>query len=53
VTAIMARTDSSGRIGLLGFSLGGFVAADTASRDKRVTALAVMYGGMPNTRVSR
>ena len=53
VTAIMARTDSSGRIGLLGFSLGGFVAADTASRDKRVTALAVMYGGMPNTRVSQ
>jgi carboxymethylenebutenolidase len=52
VSSIMARADSSGRIGLLGFSLGGFVAADTAARDERVAALAVMYGGMPNARVS-
>jgi carboxymethylenebutenolidase len=47
VTAILARTDSSNRIGLLGFSLGGFVAADAAARDQRIDALAVLYGGMP------
>jgi carboxymethylenebutenolidase len=27
-TAIMARADSTGRIGLLGFSLGGYIAAE-------------------------
>lgn len=47
VTAILARSDSSGRLGLLGFSLGGFVAAATGARDERVAALAVLYGGMP------
>jgi carboxymethylenebutenolidase len=47
VTAILERPDSSHRIGLLGFSLGGFVAADTAARDQRIGALAVLYGGMP------
>ena len=53
VTAILARPDSSGRLGLLGFSLGGFVAAATAARDKRIDALAVLYGGMPDAMVSR
>jgi carboxymethylenebutenolidase len=52
VTAILARPDCSGSIGLLGFSLGGYVAADTAARDQRVRALVVMYGGMPDTMVS-
>jgi carboxymethylenebutenolidase len=52
VTTILARPDCSSRIGLLGFSLGGYVAADTAARDERITALAVMYGGMPDTMVS-
>jgi carboxymethylenebutenolidase len=47
VTAILARPESSGRLGLLGFSLGGFVAAAAAARDERVAALAVLYGGMP------
>jgi carboxymethylenebutenolidase len=51
VTTILARPDSSHRIGLLGFSLGGYVAADTAARDERITALAVMYGGMPDAMV--
>jgi carboxymethylenebutenolidase len=48
VSAILERPDSSGRLGLLGFSLGGFVAAVTAARDNRVAALAVLYGGMPD-----
>ncbi len=52
VTAILARPDSSGRIGLLGFSLGGYVAADAAVRDTRVAALAVLYGGMPDAMVA-
>jgi carboxymethylenebutenolidase len=52
VTAILARPDSSGRIGLLGFSLGGFIAADAAARDPRIAALAVLYGGIPLAMVS-
>ena len=52
VTAILARPDSSGRVGLLGFSLGGYVAAATAARDERVAALGVLYGGMPDAMVS-
>jgi len=51
-TAVLARPDSSGRIGLLGFSLGGYVAADAAARDQRIAALAVLYGGMPDAMVS-
>ncbi|MCC8958851.1 dienelactone hydrolase family protein [Bradyrhizobium sp. Pear77] len=45
LSAVLAGADSSGRIGLLGFSLGGYVAA---ARDERVSALAVLYGGMPD-----
>jgi carboxymethylenebutenolidase len=52
MTTILARPESSGRIGLLGFSLGGYVAAETAARDARVAALAVLYGGMPDAMVS-
>jgi dienelactone hydrolase len=48
VAAILERPDSSGRIGLLGFSLGGYIAADAAAHDQRVTAIAVLYGGMPD-----
>ena len=51
-TAIIEQPDSSGHIGLLGFSLGGYVAADTAAHDQRITAIAVMYGGMPDATVS-
>ena len=52
VTTTLARPDSSGRIGLLGFSLGGYVAAATAARDERIAALGVLYGGMPDAMVS-
>lgn len=47
LATVLARADSSGRAGLLGFSLGGYVAAATAARDARVAALAVLYAGMP------
>ncbi|MCP3477567.1 dienelactone hydrolase family protein [Bradyrhizobium sp. CCGUVB1N3] len=53
VTSILGRPDSSGRVGLLGFSLGGFIAANTAARDARIAALAVLYGGMPNATASK
>ena len=54
VTAILARSDNSGHVGVLGFSLGGYIAADTAVRDPRVAALAlaVLYGGMPDAMVA-
>lgn len=48
LSAVLAGADSSGRAGLLGFSLGGYVAATAAARDARVSALAVLYGGMPD-----
>ncbi|WP_407112868.1 alpha/beta hydrolase [Bradyrhizobium sp. LMG 9283] len=48
ITTILEGDYSSRQLGLLGFSLGGFVAAATASRDSRVTALGVLYGGMPD-----
>lgn len=53
VAAILERPDSSGRIGLLGFSLGGYIAADAAAHDQRVTAIAVLYGGMPDAMVTQ
>ncbi|HLH91234.1 MAG TPA: dienelactone hydrolase family protein [Xanthobacteraceae bacterium] len=37
----------------MGFSLGGFVAAQTASDDARIAALAVLYGGLPDAAVAR
>jgi carboxymethylenebutenolidase len=52
-TAVLARPESSSRIGLLGFSLGSFVAADTAAHDDRIAAVAAMYGGMPDAMVSQ
>ncbi|MBV8362414.1 MAG: dienelactone hydrolase family protein [Deltaproteobacteria bacterium] len=53
VTAILERPDSLSRIGLLGFSLGGYLAADAAAHDHRAAAVAVMYGGMPDAMVAQ
>ncbi|MDR3518494.1 MAG: dienelactone hydrolase family protein [Azospirillaceae bacterium] len=38
---------SSDRIGVLGFSQGGFLAAAAASQDPRIAAIVVYYGGNP------
>jgi carboxymethylenebutenolidase len=46
-TIILRRPEASGRIGLLGFSLGGAVAL-VGARDPRVGALVVFYGFIPN-----
>lgn len=53
VTAVLDRSDSSGRIGLLGFSLGSYIAAEAAARDRRIAALAVLYGGMPHAMTTK
>lgn len=53
VTDVLDRSDSSGRIGLLGFSLGSYIAAEAAARDTRVAALAVLYGGMPKAMATK
>ncbi|HEV2154652.1 alpha/beta hydrolase family protein [Bradyrhizobium sp.] len=53
VTAVLGRSDSSGRIGLLGFSLGSYIAAEAAARDRRIAALAVLYGGMPHAMAAK
>jgi carboxymethylenebutenolidase len=51
-TAILRRPEASGRVGLLGFSLGGAVAA-TSARDPRIAALVVFYGFIPNSQRAR
>jgi carboxymethylenebutenolidase len=53
VTAVLGRSDNSGRIGLLGFSLGSYIAAEAAARDTRIAALAVLYGGMPRAMTTK
>ncbi|QQO37674.1 dienelactone hydrolase family protein [Bradyrhizobium diazoefficiens] len=53
VTDVLDRPDSSGRIGLLGFSLGSYIAAEAAARDSRIAALAVLYGGMPHAMATK
>ncbi len=45
--ATQADTDPR-RIGLVGFSGGGFVAVGTAGLDERIGAVVVIYGGMPS-----
>jgi carboxymethylenebutenolidase len=43
----LAQKASSGRVGLLGLSNGGFLAVGTAAVDPRIAALVVFYGGIP------
>ena len=39
---------SAGRVGLLGFSNGGFLAVAVADLDPKISALVVFYGGIPD-----
>ena len=48
VSVMTARPDSSGKIGLLGFSNGGFLAVASAIADPRINALVVFYAGLPD-----
>jgi carboxymethylenebutenolidase len=45
--SILLNDLASGRIALLGFSQGGYLATATAGLDSRVSALGVFYGGIP------
>ncbi|WP_300154731.1 dienelactone hydrolase family protein [Solidesulfovibrio sp.] len=45
---VLADARSSGRVGLLGFSQGGFLAVGVAGADPRIDALVVCYGGVPD-----
>jgi carboxymethylenebutenolidase len=47
VSYALARSDSSGKVGLLGFSNGGFLAVASAGSDRRVGALVAFYAGLP------
>ena len=47
VSQALARDESSGKVGLLGFSNGGFLAVQSAAADDRLAALVVFYGGLP------
>jgi carboxymethylenebutenolidase len=51
-TAVLQRPEASGRVGLLGFSLGGAVAVISA-RDPRIAALVVFYGFIPHNERAR
>jgi carboxymethylenebutenolidase len=43
----LEQKESSGKVGLIGFSYGGFLAVASAGADPRVSALVVFYGGIP------
>jgi len=47
VVSFVARRESfSGKVGLLGFSNGGFLAVAAAASDRRIDALVVFYAGI-------
>lgn len=46
--AALTGKKSNGRVGVLGFSQGGYLAVACAAGDGRVGALAVYYGGVPD-----
>lgn len=48
VSSALAQGRSSGRVGVLGFSQGGFLATAVAAQDSRISALVVFYGGLPS-----
>jgi carboxymethylenebutenolidase len=48
VGLILADSRSSGRVGVLGFSQGGFLATAAAAQDPRISPLVVFYGGIPS-----
>ena len=50
VTSILADGRNTRAVGLVGYSQGGFLGVDVASRDDRVSALVVFYGGIPPAR---
>lgn len=49
VTDVLAQ-DKARPVGIVGFSQGGYLGTSVASRDTRITALVVYYGGIPAQR---
>lgn len=43
----LALPSNTGKLGLLGFSLGAYLALSVATLDERVTAVVDFYGGLP------
>jgi carboxymethylenebutenolidase len=43
----LTQQHSSGKVGLLGLSNGGFLAVGAAALDPRIAAIVVFYGGIP------
>ena len=50
VTEVLAQGPKARPVGIVGFSQGGFLGTSVASRDTRVAALVVYYGGIPAQR---
>ena len=50
VTGVLAQGHKPRPVGLVGFSQGGFLGTSIASRDTRIAALVVYYGGIPAQR---
>ena len=44
---LLAQTESNGKIGLVGFSNGGILAAGAAALDPKITAAVIYYGTEP------
>ena len=52
VTEVLAQGHKAQPVGIVGFSQGGFLGTSVASRDTRVAALVVYYGGIPAQRTA-
>lgn len=52
VTEVLAQGPKARPVGIVGFSQGGYLGTSVASRDKRVAALVVYYGGIPAQRTA-
>ena len=50
VTDVLAQGHKARPVGIVGFSQGGYLGTSIASRDTRITALVVYYGGIPAQR---
>lgn len=52
VTNVLTQGNKARPVGIVGFSQGGYLGTSVASRDKRITALVVYYGGIPAQRAT-
>ncbi len=50
VTDVLAQGHKARPVGIVGFSQGGYLGTSVASKDTRIAALVVFYGGIPAQR---